>query len=318
MKSSAKVLPVFLLLCAHLCSQENPQALLRKAIVLDTRGQFDAAINVGRLITTSGQLTRVELGRAYLALGFAYSQEGRFTDAQAAFEQSLRVLKAEPQAASDYASALENYAGLYNEVGQLGVARVMWKKALHLRQQIGDHAAIMESLANLTSLALAEKRWREAKRYWRTASDELRRAHDLVPGDIIVFHETEGRLESSTGHASAAVTSYQHALELCKQAYGEQHWITGWDQMLLGKAYAQTGDMGKALQEMRDGLAILARSLGHENPKFFGAQIIYAQLLDRSGAHADAAELREIAAQARRNFDANQRVANTVTAAAFR
>jgi hypothetical protein len=145
----------------------------------------------------------------------------------------------------------------------------------------------MESLDNLTSLALAEKKWRGAKRDWRTASDELRLAHDLVPGDIIVFHETEGRLELSTGHASAALASYQHAVELCRQAYGEQHWITGWDQMLLGKAYARTGDMGKALQKMRGGLAILAHSLGHENPKFLGAQIVYAQLLDRSGVHAE-------------------------------
>jgi tetratricopeptide (TPR) repeat protein len=318
MKSSGKVLLVFLLLCAYLFSQENPHALLQKAIVLDTQGQFDAAINLGRLIITSGQLNGVELGRAYLALGFAYREEGRFTEAQAAFEQSLRVLKAEPQAASDYASALENYASLYNEVGQLDVARVMWEKALHLRQQIGDHAAIMDSLVNLTGLALTEKRWREAKRYWRNASDELRLAHDLVPGHIIVFYETEGWLELSNGHASAAVVSYRHALELCKQANGEQHWLTGWDQMLLGKAYAQTGDIRQALEETRDGLSILARSLGHESPKYFGAQIVYAEMLDRSGAHTEAARLRAIAAQASKDFYANQHVRNTVSAAAFR
>jgi tetratricopeptide (TPR) repeat protein len=318
MKSSEKVLLVFLFLCAHLFSQENPHALLQKAIDLERQGQFDAAISVGKLIIGSGQLNPVELGRAYLAIGSAYKEEGRVAEAQGAFDQSLRILKAEQGVEGDYATALEIYATLYNEVGQLDVARAMWEKALHLRRQTGDHAAVMVSLTNLTGLALMEKRWHEAKRYWQKASDELRLAHDLTADDNMIFYETEGWMELSNRHASAAVMSYQQALELCRQTHGEQHWLTGWEEMLLGKALAQTGDTRRALEEMRDGLAILARTLGQESPKYFGAQIVYAETLDRSGAHAEAAQLRGMADQANKDFHANQHAGQTFNAAAFR
>ncbi len=318
MKRFREVFLAFLFLGSRLFGQEDPHTLLQKAIRLEGQGQFDAAINLGRIITGSGQPNAIELGRAYLTLGVAYREEGKFADAQRAFDQSIRVLKAESKDVTDYASALDNYGGLYNEIGQFQLARAMWQKALELRKQLGDHAAVMITLTDLTGLSLARKRRREASRYWREASDERNLAKDLTADDIIVFLETQGWVELSNGNASAAVESYQHGLELCKQTHGEQHWLTGWDQMLVGKAYAQTGDIGRALDEMRDGLGILAGSLNHDSPKYFGAQIVYAQMLDRSGAHAEAERLRRIAAQASRDFYATQHVGDTVNAAGFR
>jgi tetratricopeptide (TPR) repeat protein len=318
MSGFRKILLLFLFLCAHLFGQENPHALLQQAIMLEAQGQFDAAISVAKLIIGSGELNGNELGRAYLTLAAAYKEEGRVAEAQVAFDQSLRILKAEPGAEGDYATALEIYANLYGEVGQLDVARGMWERALHLRRKIGDHAAAMVSLTNLTGLAITEKRWHEAQRYWRMASDELRLAHDPTAGDKMIFYEMEGRMELSSRHASAAVASYQRALDLCMQTHGEQHWLTGWEEMLLGAALAQTGDIRRALEEMQHGLPILSRALGQNSPTYFGAQIVYAEILDRSGAHAEAARLKAIAEQASRNFYNNEHVGNTVSAATFR
>jgi tetratricopeptide (TPR) repeat protein len=318
MKSPGKILLAFLLLPAYLFTQENPHTLLKQAVALQRQGQFDAAITIGNRVIGSGELKGVELGRALIALGAAYKEEGRVTEAQSAFDQSLRILKSKRGAEGDYATALEIYASLYSELGQLQVAQAMWEKAVHLRRQIGDHAAVMASLTNLTGLALTEKRGREARRYWQAASNEWRLAPDLTTDDRMIFYETEGWVELSSRHASAAVVSYQRALDLCRQTHGEQHWLTGWDEMLLGKAVAQTGDIGRALDEMRDGFSIIARSLGQDNPKYFGAQIVYAETLDRSGAHAEAARLREMAEQASKDFYANQHVGKTISVAAFR
>lgn len=105
---SYRTLLVLLFLCSRLFGQENPEAFLQKEIVLDKQGQFDAGIDVGRLITGSGQLKAVELGRAYLALGVAYQGEGKPAEAQGEFDQCLRILKTEPNNVSDYVAAADS------------------------------------------------------------------------------------------------------------------------------------------------------------------------------------------------------------------
>jgi hypothetical protein len=103
---------IVLFACAPLFAQVNPHERLKDALVLQQQGHFNKAITVAELLTDSNQLAGVELGRAYLILGSAYRIEGRCVEAQAAFESSLRILSGDPANVSDYALALDNYAGL--------------------------------------------------------------------------------------------------------------------------------------------------------------------------------------------------------------
>ncbi len=315
MDSPAKIFIALFLACSTLFAQ---QERLHDALVLEQQGQFDAAVNVITRVIDSGQLSEVQLGRAQIMLGFAYRAQGNFILAQNTFERAISTLKGDPAHPGDYASALENYAGLYADAGELSSAAAMWQKAFRLRRQTGDHAGAARSLLNLAEVGLAHKHVSEAKQYLQDASEEMNLATDLADDDRMFFIETKAWLDMLENHTTAAIAGFQSALELSIKTRGEQHWLTGWEHMLLGKAYFQSADTNSALADMQEGLAILGHSLGRKNSKYLVSQVAYSQVLDKTGAHAEAARLRAAAEQARKDLYGTLCAGCTISVASFR
>ena len=315
MKRSLKIFITVFLACSTLFSQ---QERLHDALVLEQQGQFDAAVNAITKNIQSGQLSEVQLGRAQIMLGFAYRSQGNFILAQNAFERAISILKGDPAHPGDYASALENYAGLYADAGELSAAAAMWQKAFRLRRQTGDHAGAARSLLNLAEVGLTHKNVSEAKQYLQGASEEMNLASDLADDDHMFFLETKAWLDMTENHTIAAIAGFQSALELSIKTRSEQHWLTGWEHMLLGRAYFLSGDTRNALLDMREGLAILEHSLGHKSSKYLVSQVAYSQVLDRTGAHAEAARLRAAAEQTRKDLYSTLCAGCTISVAGFR
>jgi len=307
-----------LLAGAQLSAQANPQEPLHEAYVFEKQGQFDKAIAIAKERIDSGGVSGVELGRAWNVLGVVYTQQGRLMEARNAFERSLQIFGQEPRFVTDYAAALQNYGELYNDSGETAVAGKMWRRALDLLQQSGDHAGIARSLTYLAGLALAQNQIPNARKYLQSVAEEMKLTHDLSDDDLAFIYETQAWLARAEGHLSAAIAGYQRSLELCKRIYGDGHWKTGWDYMLLGKAYAQSGDIEKGFVNMRDGLGIMEQALGRKNPRYFAAQIAYAAVLDQAGLRERAAQLRAATEQAQKDFYRSQCVSCTINVAAFR
>jgi tetratricopeptide (TPR) repeat protein len=291
-------LTTLLLACTSLLAQSNPHDELHEALLLEREGKFEMAIDVAKLALDSNQLSALELSRAYMILGVLYDQVGKFPEADAALKRSLHSLERDPNHASDYAAALNAYGDLYSDAGRLDVAKTMWVKALHLRPRVGDNGEVMRSLVKLAHLALMRKRMHEAERYLKQASDVASAGHDLIGDDFVLLFETQGSLAVSKGHNSEAIEDFERALELCRRLRGEEHWLTGWEHILRGKAYAQFGDMKAASIDMQEGLAIMQHTLARENPIYVAAQIAYSEILDGRGLHPEAVQLRTAAEQA--------------------
>jgi tetratricopeptide (TPR) repeat protein len=301
--------------------QSNPHDQLHQALLFEKQQRFDAAIASAKSALDSNQLNQIERGRAYIELGFALQMKGRLVEAQSAFENAIRLLETDPANATDYAAALDNYAGLYDETGQFDRAIPIWLKALHLRQKIGDHEAIAHSFVNLAGLALSENQVHKAKQYLRQASHEMKLARDLTDDDLALFYETQGWLAMDEGNPSLAVDDYRRALDLCVRAHGQEHWLAGWERILLGRAYLKSGhkgDINRGLADMSDGLAIIGHALGQENPKYLVAELAYSHALDQAGSHAEAARLKAAAEQAGRELSRSQCVGCTIDVSAFR
>lgn len=296
----------------------NAHTDLKNAVALENGGSFETAAKVAKAAIDSRQLSGDELGRGYIILGVASQGAGDLASAQVAFEHALRILEHDREHPEDYASALENYAELYSELAQPDVAAPMWRKAVHLRQAIGDHAGMAISLTRLAELALARKRLRDARQYLQRASEQAKTAPDLSDDDRAFLLETQGCLALAEHLVPAAVASYQHALDLVERSRGQQHWLAGWEQILLGEAYAQSGDLRNALASMQAGLTILDHGLGQKNPKYFIAQLAYSRLLDQFGLHGEAAQLRATAEKASKDYYRSQCAGCTINVAAFR
>ena len=298
--------------------QLDPHTALQDALVLENRGSFETAAKVAKAAIDSRHLTGNELGNGYVILAVACQGAGDLANSQIAFENALKVLEHDREHLEDYATALENYAGFYSDLGQLDVAAPMWRKAFHLRQRIGDRTAIAMSLTRMAELALARNRLREAQQYLQKACNEVKASPDLIDDDIAFFYETEGWLEIAEHHAPAAIAAFQHSLELVERSRGEQHWLAGWEHMLLGKAYAESGDLRSALANMQSGLTILDHTLGQKNPKYFDSELAYAQVLDQLGQHAEAAQMRTAGEKPRKDYYGDQCAGCTINVAAFR
>jgi tetratricopeptide (TPR) repeat protein len=280
--------------------------MLKDALVLANRGNFETAEAYAQLAINSGKLTGADLGRGYIVLAFSSQGRGNFIDAQIAFEHSLRILEHDREHVEDYASALDSYAGLCEDLGQLDVAVAMRLKALRLRQKVGEHTGAAISLMQLAQLALARNRVREAHKYFEQTSRQIQSGADLTDDDKALFLETQGSLAMTEHKASAAIAPYQHALELLEQSRGEQHWLVGWEYVLLGNANAESGDLTAAGADMRKGLAILDHALGKADPKYLAAELAYARVLDRIGFDVQAAQLRRTVERARQDHSGNQ------------
>jgi tetratricopeptide (TPR) repeat protein len=306
------------LLCMPTLGQPNPHTVLHDALVLENRGSFETAAKVAKAAIDSRQLSGNELGRGYIILAVACQGAGDLANAQIAFDHALQLLEHDREHPEDYASALENYAGFYSELGELDLAAPMWRKAFHLRQRIGDHTGTALSLTRLAELALARNRAREAHRYLQKASNQAKASADLIDDDQAFFFETQGWLAIAEHHAPAAVAAYQHALELVERSRGEQHWLAGWEHMLLGRAYAESGDFRSALANMQTGLTIVHHALGQKNPKCFAAELAYSRVLDRFGLHPEAAQMRAAAEKASKNYYGSQCAGCTINVTALR
>jgi tetratricopeptide (TPR) repeat protein len=318
MRHALQLFAANFLICIMVGRQAQSQTTLQDALQLENQGHYDTARNVIQQVIESGRLDHVELGRAYIMLGFAYRSQGKFLLAQSAFEQAIRILKNDPATQGDYASALENYAGLYGDFGQLKPADSMLQKALRLRRQTGSHAAAARCLLTLAEDALAGKQVHEAAEYVEQAREEMSAAPEQLNDDRMAFMETEALLQLKQGHASAAVLGYTDALQLCIRTYGENHWLAGWQRVFRGKAYFEAGDPNRALADIQAGVDILKQTVGPANPMSIASQIVYSQALERTGAHQEAARIRAAADQTRKDLYGGQCPGCTMNVAGFR
>jgi len=119
------------------------------------------------------------------------------------------------------------------------------------------------------------------------------------------------------GSFLASVARYRAALDLWRRRHGEEHPFTGWGHLLLGDAQFEAGDLTAALDEIKLGVAVLDRTVGPQNPHYLMAELAYSRILDATGSHAEAAEVKATAESLLKDVYRNQCTGCTVSVAAF-
>jgi tetratricopeptide (TPR) repeat protein len=319
-----------LLLCASLAAstgmaaQKNPtvsrvnsEQRLGRLTELEQNGRYGEVTEPLAELIRSNALNERESGRAQLLLGIAYHQQGALPQAQSAYEKALRSLSHTPESAVDYASALDNFARLSLDTGHPDMALRMETDVLKDYERLSDHADIARSCATLASLEINRGHRREGREYLSHALQEAGLASGLDQDFYAAVWSAQGWLALLNKDTTTAISAYEHANELWRAAHGEQHMLTGWGYMLLGKSYAQAGQNGKALEQMRKGLNILEQAVGSSDPKYLAAQISYSQVLDRSGEPDEAVRVKNSAQQALKRFSRDACLDCTVSAFAL-
>jgi tetratricopeptide (TPR) repeat protein len=301
-----------------LWGQENAREELDRAFQLDWRGQFAQVIAVAKPLTTATTLTPADRGRDWMLLGHAYQEEGKFQDAETAYEQSLHLLENHGPNAAAYAATLSTFATLYRDMGKLEAAMRMEASALSLYEREVNHAGTAIACSCLADLALRRKLIHKARSYLTRALHEANLARGRLDDDCFAsLSSTQAWLAELDHNPTAAISGYQHALALREHLHGEHHPSIGLGLMRLGKAYAEAGDIASALENMRKGLDILGQTEGLHSASYASAEMAYVQVLDASGAHSEARELKNKAAETLNNLYHHQCVQCRVSVAAL-
>jgi tetratricopeptide (TPR) repeat protein len=299
-------------------AQNNLHEQLAVAYALRGAGKdAEAAIDAKRLID-SGRLDVADDGRAWILVGICREDQGRYAEAQHAYETAISILNREPQAARDYASALDDLGHLYRAMGRWEEAVKLRKKAIGIFQEAGDHAGLSRAYFNLASLDLDLKHAGDCRKHIAMALDEIAHGAKVDDDDLAAGYSIRARLALGEHEITHAVEDYEHALALWQQVHGENHCTTGWGHVLLGAAYGEEGRLKEALEEAEKGLTILQRTVGTANPNYLHAEVVYADALDRAGQRAQAARLRAAANESLQELNRQQCAGCTLSVTSFR
>jgi tetratricopeptide (TPR) repeat protein len=291
---------------------------LTQAYLLEKEGKPTPAITELQGLLDSNSLDTASTGKAWNILGLAYDDQGDFPLAQHAFEESLHILENLPDNIQDYAMALDDFGALYVSTGQFEIANKLRIKALGLYEKVGDHGGIARASSGLAGTAFSQKNVGSGRKYLERAMKEARLANDLDDDDRAAIASLKGWQAQFDGDLAMSVTSYRQSLDLLRKRHGEEHPSTGWGYLLLGEAHAEAGQLTTALGEMRQGLAILDRTLSRQNPHYLVAEIAYSRVLDATGSHSEAAQIKAAAEPLLKDIYSRQCAGCTVSATAFR
>jgi len=219
----------------------------------------------------------------------------------------LHLLENKGPNAAAYAATLSTFATLYRDMGKLEAAMRREARALSLYEREGNHAGAAVACSCLADLALRRKLIPKARSYLARALQEANLASGRLDDDCFASLSSKQAWLAELDHnPTAAISGYQHALALREPLHGEQHPAIGLDLMRLGKAYAEAGDISSALENMRKGLDILGQTEGLHSASYLIAETAYVQVLDASGAHSQARELKTKTEEALNNLYRNQ------------
>lgn len=300
-----------------LVAQITPAQRLTDAFALKMEGKPALATVELHVLLNSGSLNTFGSGKAWNILGLAYEDMGEFTLSQHAYDESLRILKDLPDHLQNYAMALDDFGGLYVATGQFEAANKMRKMALSIYERLADHAGMARASCDLATIAFSQKKVAAGDKYLARAVKEAKLATGLEDDDRAAISSLQGWQAQFDGDLPMSVTRYRKALDLWRGRHGEEHPFTGWGHLLLGDAQFEAGQLTTALDEIKQGVAILDRKVGRQNPHYLIAELAYSRVLDAAGSHAEAARLKGTAESLLKEVYHSRCVGCTISAAAF-
>ncbi len=240
--------------------------------------------------------THAEDGGTWLKLAVLYQDAARYDDAERAFERAIRLLKKTDSAL--YADALDHIGTMYVEEGKFGKAEPLERRALAIREDTKDTAAVGTSYMHLALLAYGRHDLTGADTDAEMAVGLLVSEHgghregtEATPEEKMSALIDLSLIKCARSDCAGAIPELNRALLLAHANYEANSVPVGFLDFLLGYAYWKTGDPKQAQVLMKSGIDEMQQQLGWGHPTYIAALKQYQSLLSEIGNNVEAEEV---------------------------
>jgi tetratricopeptide (TPR) repeat protein len=236
-------------------SQTQPDGAALQA----TTGPIEQRITLELALIRDGEqhgLDPLKMGRLWAHLAIDYEDQAEFNKAEAAYNHSLRILKALAAGQADYANVLDNLGSMYLMQGNSAEAERCSRSSLAVREKIGDKLQIARGRWHLAEVELGRQRTTEAQQDALVAYHEMLALKDPQTTDLVSALITLTYAECSNDACANGITHANQSLDLARGA--TQHDPIQFGQALLALGYAEwrSGTKGSPELKMRQSIEI--------------------------------------------------------------
>jgi len=204
----------------------------------------------------------------------------------------------------DYATSLNNLAGLYESMGSYQKALPYYQQALQIRKEIlGEkHSDYASSLNNFGYLYNSMGSYQKALPYYQQALQIRKEILGEKHPDYASSLNNLALLYVSIGSYQKALPYYQQALQIRKEILGEKHpdYATSLNNLAL--LYESMGSYQKALPYYQQALQIEKEILGEKHPNYASSLNNLAGLYESMGSYQKALPYYQQALQIRKEI----------------
>jgi tetratricopeptide (TPR) repeat protein len=217
-----------------------------------------------------------EVGYLWSRLGDDYSQAGEFGNAESAFNHAIESFSKEPGNRDLYARALDQLGALYRVYGRIPEALNCRRKALALREKLGDPLQLALSQSHLAELALISNKYKEAFRGADSAYRQMSGMENAHKGDLLSALLVRTYAKCGLRRNAECLSDAQQALALSRSAFAEDSLPVGAALMALSSAQLDNGAAEEAEGSARRALSALKTELASNDPR-----VVFAMHQDR-------------------------------------
>jgi tetratricopeptide (TPR) repeat protein len=217
-----------------------------------------------------------EVGYQWARLGEDYSLSGEFGNAESAFHHAVDSFSKEPGNRDLYAGALDELGALYRVYGRFPEALHCRRKALAVREKLGDPLQLALSQSHLAELALISNRYKEAFTGADRAYRQMSGMENAGKGDLLSALLVRTYAKCRLRRRAECLSDAQQAFALSRSAFAENSMPVGAALMALSFAQLVNGAAFEAEGSARQAWGILNRELASDDPR-----VIFAMSQDR-------------------------------------
>ena len=304
--------------CVH--AQRSAYDQIVAADGLRYQGEAKAAVAILEPMVQTGasSMTENDLGLAWNVLGSSYEDLHMPAKAKECYEIAIEKLRPIPTAQAKYAAAIANLAALEGSEGQRDSAMVLYEKSTRIYEGIGDSGGVVVTSTDLATLMFAKEDFKAARRFLDRAFAASEHTSGLRDDDIAGLYSVKSALALHGQRNAEALAHSQQAIDRWTHAHGPGYYMLAVGYDLRAQAAANTGDYGRALTDAQHALAILEAANGKDTAAYWKAEIVYAHVLQASGAREQGSRLRKEASTALANLESRQCRGCTIDANGFR